>query len=74
MHEDLPEAIPGEAMLTDAKVTALGLGVSRFTLYRLAAARKIPTYRCGKAIRFDMEEIREWMRQQATKENHNGTE
>ena len=40
-------------------------GLSRKTLYKLVAARKIPFYKAenGKTILFDIDELFEWMRE-----------
>ncbi len=40
-------------------------GLNRYYLYRLAAQKKIPHYRAGKAVRFSVPELLEWMRNNA---------
>ena len=54
--------------LVDARQAAKALGVSPFTLYRYAKQHRLPAYRCGKALRFDVDEVRDWMRQKAAQE------
>lgn len=56
------------AELTAAGLAAKALGLDRHTLYRLASRHLIPHYRAGRALRFDVEELRGWMRQQAQRE------
>ena len=53
--------------LMKAEETAKAVGLSRSKFYRAAKANKIPHYRCDGAIRFDVEEVREWMKEQASK-------
>lgn len=38
------------------------LGVSEKKVYRLAAAGVLPTFRVGKAIRFDGQDVADWLR------------
>ena len=47
------------------KVSALekSTGISRFKWYALARAKKIPMYSCGRALRFRLSEIVEWMQE-----------
>ena len=49
--------------LTTAKPTAEELGISTFTLYRCARAGLIPVHRLGRAVRFDITEVRAALRQ-----------
>jgi excisionase family DNA binding protein len=53
--------------LTKAEETARAVGLSRAKLYRGAKANKIPHYRCDGALRFDVEEVRAWVKAQASK-------
>lgn len=46
--------------LTNIRETARLLRVSKEFLYRAAERNEIPVYRFGKALRFDIEEIRAW--------------
>ena len=50
--------------LTKAEDTAYAVGLSKFTLYKLAKKNEIPHYRCGKAIRFDVNEVKAWMKEE----------
>ena len=43
--------------LVTADEAAPALGVSRSTLFALAAAREVPHYRIGRSVRFDLEEL-----------------
>jgi len=51
--------------LVKASTAAQAVGLNKFFLYRLAAEHKIPSYRAGKAVRFNVSEILAWMRTQA---------
>jgi len=50
--------------LANAKNIAHLVGLSKFTLYKLAKRNEIPHYRCGKAIRFDVNEVKAWMKKE----------
>lgn len=54
------------ANLVSVDVAAEALGIGRQFLYRAVASRGAPHYRAGRALRFDVEELREWMRKEAT--------
>ena len=47
-------------------------GLNRYYLYRLAAQNKVPHYRAGKAVRFSIPELLEWMKIQAQQKAGNG--
>jgi excisionase family DNA binding protein len=49
--------------LTAVEVARL-LGVHKLTVYRLAAAGRIPSFRIATAVRFDPRAIAKWMRAQ----------
>lgn len=51
--------------LVSVDEAASATGLSKTKLYKSAKAGKAPHYRCGRAVRFDIEELRHWMRQQA---------
>lgn len=51
--------------LEKAKSAAPAIGVKPSTLYRAAERGEVPCYRLGRAVRFDVEELRRWMRDQA---------
>jgi len=53
------------ANLTKAGEAAKKVGMSKSKLYRAAAAGKIPHYRFDGALRFDVEELRQWMKRGA---------
>ncbi len=53
--------------LDDAKTTGEVLKLSTGFLYQAVRQGKIPFYRAGRAIRFNTEEIKTWMREQARK-------
>lgn len=52
--------------LVQAKDLAHAVALSRFTLYKLAKSNEIPHYRCGKAIRFDINEVKTWMKKKVS--------
>jgi len=55
-------------MLVDAREVSKILGVSQELLRKLAREKKIPFYRLSeRTLRFDIDEVREYMRQNATK-------
>jgi len=53
--------------LQKAKPAAKAIGCSASALYRKAKRGEAPCYRFGKALRFDVTELRLWMREQALK-------
>jgi excisionase family DNA binding protein len=55
------------ADLVDVDSIARAVNLNKFTIYRLAQQHKVPCYRAGRALRFDVEEVRDWMRGQAKK-------
>ena len=52
--------------LVNVKEAARLTGLTKFFLYRYAAAGKIPHFRAGKALRFSMTELLDWMRSGGT--------
>jgi len=60
----------GELVNVDRASAALG--VNRYSLYRWAKEGKAPSYRAGRALRFDIDELRAWMKEQAQVENAHG--
>ncbi|MDR4485571.1 MAG: hypothetical protein R3B95_20655 [Nitrospirales bacterium] len=53
---------------TKVELAARELGLSKFTIYRLP--RTTPgIYRYGKALRVNVEELRQWAREQAQNES-----
>ncbi len=59
--------------LVKAELAAKAVGLDRYFLYRLAARGLVPCYRAGRAVRFSIPELRQWMREQAmAKVNDNG--
>lgn len=51
-----------DATMHDVKRTAELLGVSRRTVYRLAAGGKLPCYRVGQQLRFREAELLDFLR------------
>lgn len=47
-------------MLVGVKQAAKELGLSAFFLYRAAERTDIPVYRFGRALRFNVDELKEW--------------
>jgi excisionase family DNA binding protein len=64
---DLPRSLPEElekiAHALTAKNLAQLLQVSEVTVYRLAKANKLPSFRIGTAVRFDPSAVARWLRQ-----------
>jgi len=56
---------PGSDILTIQEV-AKYLKVAERTVYRLAAAKKIPAFKDGGAWRFSRAEIEQWIKQQSS--------
>lgn len=50
--------------LIDIKTLARLLGVNERYVRRMVQERRIATVKVGRLVRFDLEEIREWIRQQ----------
>ena len=57
-----------DTQLVKAELAAKATGLNRYFLYRLAAQGRIPCYRAGRALRFSIPELLEWMKCQT----HNG--
>jgi len=56
--------------MVKTREAAQAVGLSQFFLYR--NANHIPAaYRAGRALRWDVSELKEWMRQQALEQAHN---
>lgn len=58
--------------LVEAKEAARATGLNLYTIYKMASKGFMPVYRAGRALRFDVDEVRAWMKQQATQgtDNH----
>jgi len=54
-----------EEQLEKVDAAAKATGLNRFTLYKLAKRGLLPHYKAGRAIRFNVKEIKHWMREQA---------
>ena len=57
------------AILVSVNEAAIALSVSKFWLYRAASKGMLPSYRAGKAVRFDMQELLAAMRQRQDETN-----
>ncbi len=53
--------------LVKAELAAKATGLNKYFIYRLAAEGQIPCYRAGRAIRFSIPELMEWMKTQSLK-------
>lgn len=61
----LPQRIEGiKRAITASEVAAL-LAVSPITIYKMAKAGRLPSFRIGTAIRFDPRALAEWLRSNA---------
>jgi excisionase family DNA binding protein len=64
-----------ESRLLGAKATAEAVGVCALTLKQLARSGKLPCYRLGERIvRFDIDEVKAFMRLQAEGQQAGGDE
>lgn len=52
------------SQLINVSKAAAALSISRNFLYRAAERGDAPSYRFGKALRFDLEELKNWSRTQ----------
>ena len=52
-----------EKRLLSIVETAEWLGISQSFLYKLVESEAIPHIRLGRAIRFDIKELEEWLRE-----------
>lgn len=53
--------------LVKAESAAKATGLNRYFLYKAAAKRLLPHYRMGRAIRFSIPEVLDWMRCEANR-------
>jgi len=61
----LPQRIEGiKRAITASEVAAL-LAVSPITIYKMAKAGRLPSFRIGTAVRFDPRALAEWLRSNA---------
>lgn len=51
--------------LVKVELAARALGLNKHFLYKLAATGRVPCYRAGRALRFSIPELLEWMRSEA---------
>jgi excisionase family DNA binding protein len=63
----LPPSSPPELLprLLEVDEVARALGVTRWTVYRLATARRIPSVRVGRRVRFILQEVVDALRLEA---------
>ena len=59
----IPEELETIAHALTAKNLAQLLQVSEVTIYKLAKANKLPSFRIGTAVRFDPRAVARWLRQ-----------
>ena len=53
-----------EIELVKVERAAQSTGLNKIFLYRLGAEGQIPRYKAGRAVRFSIPEILEWMKKQ----------
>ncbi len=51
--------------LVKIATAAKAVGLSKFTLYKAVSSGRLKPYRQGRALRFDIQELRDWMKEQA---------
>ncbi len=56
--------------LVMADLAAKATGLDKYYIYRLAATGQIPHFRSGRAVRFSIPELLEWMRDNANVKAH----
>lgn len=61
---DLAEQIERVGRALTAEELAKLLAVSRVTIFKQAAAGKIPSFRVGTCVRFDPRAVANWLRSQ----------
>ena len=62
----------GEGEILTIREVAGFLKVTERTIYRLAAAKKIPAFKVGGTWRFSRVDINSWIKQQSTVEKASG--
>jgi excisionase family DNA binding protein len=65
LPDDLPSRIERCKGALTAPALASLLGMSRTTIYEMAATNRLPYYRIGCMVRFDPVTIAEWLRSQS---------
>ena len=65
--DDLPSRIERCKGALTAPALATLLGMSRTTIYEMAATNRLPYYRIGCMVRFDPVTIAEWLRSKSVK-------
>jgi excisionase family DNA binding protein len=61
----LPQRIEGIKRAITANEVAAFLAVSPITIYKMAKAGRLPSFRIGTAVRFDPRTLAEWLRSNA---------
>lgn len=51
-----------DRLLIDAAEAAAALRINKYTLYKLARESRIPCVRIGRSVRFQPEELKDWVR------------
>ena len=57
-----------ERRLIDVEEVAHMLDMSKDTIYKWACQRKIPSVKCGRLTKFDLQEIDNWIKRNSRKE------
>jgi excisionase family DNA binding protein len=65
LPDDLPSRIEHCKGALTAPALATLLGMSRTTIYEMAATNRLPYYKIGCMVRFDPVTIAEWLRSQS---------
>src|SRR5579864_4738624 len=60
----LIEILESREEALNAQQVAELLGLSKKQVYQMAATGKLPSFRIGKAVRFDAQDLAEWLRKQ----------
>jgi len=57
-----------ERRLIDVEEVAHMLDMSKDTIYKWACQRRIPSVKCGRLLKFDLQEIYNWINRNTRKE------
>ena len=70
----LIEILESREEALNAQQVAELLGLSKKQVYQMAATGKLPSFRIGKAVRFDAQDLAEWLRKQKHLDEQPGSE
>src|SRR5579871_1910293 len=68
----LIEILESRKEALNAQQVAELLGLSKKQVYEMAATGKLPSFRIGKAVRFDAQDLAEWLRRKKHLDEQSG--